>query len=57
VSVHLMKTLLAGEALAEALPDQAQALAAGLNRLRRARMKGRHALRTARQMLALVAQE
>lgn len=57
VSVHLLKTLLAGKALIEALPDCAPVAAAGLNRLLHARMKGRHVLRMARQMLALVAQE
>lgn len=57
VSVHLLKTLLAGRALIEALPESAPLLAAGLNRLLHARMKGRHVLRTARQMLALVEQE
>ena len=57
VSVHLLKTLLAGKALIAALPDQAPLLAASLNRLLRARMKGRNVLRSARQMLALVKQE
>lgn len=57
ISVHLLKTLLAGEALIESLPQCAPTLAAGLNRFLHARMKGRHVLRTARQMLALVEQE
>lgn len=57
VFVHLLKTLLAGKALSEALPHCAPLLAAGLDRLLRARIKGRHALRTARQMLALVNEE
>jgi nitrite reductase/ring-hydroxylating ferredoxin subunit len=57
ISVHLLKTLLAGKALIAALPDRGPLLAAALNRLLHANMKGRHVLRTARQMLALVEQE
>jgi len=57
ISVHLLKTLLAGEALLAALPDKAPLIAAALNRLLDAPMKGRHVLRTARQMRELVAQE
>jgi nitrite reductase/ring-hydroxylating ferredoxin subunit len=57
VSVHLLKTLRAGEALSQALPYCAPLLAAGLNRFLHARIKGRHVLRTARQMLALVDEE
>jgi nitrite reductase/ring-hydroxylating ferredoxin subunit len=57
ISVHLIKTLLAGRALIEALPGEAPLIAAGLNRLLHARIKGRHVLRTARQMLHLVGQE
>jgi nitrite reductase/ring-hydroxylating ferredoxin subunit len=57
ISVHLLKTLLAAKALIAALPDRSALLAASLNRLLRARMKGRHVLRTARQMLALVEEE
>jgi len=57
ISVHLIKTLLAGEALMAALPDKALAIAAALNRFLDAPMKGRHVLRTARQMRDLVAQE
>ena len=57
ISVHLIKTLLAGEALMAALPDKAALIAAGLNRFLAAPMKGRHVLRTARQMRELVAQE
>lgn len=57
VSVHLLKTLLAGEVLSEALPQCAPLLAAGLNRFLHANMKGRHVLRMARQMLALVNEE
>ena len=57
ISVHLIKTLLAGEALMAALPDKAPVIAAALNRFLDAPMKGRHVLRTARQMRDLVAQE
>jgi hypothetical protein len=57
ISVHLAKTLLAGEALMAALPDKALLIAAALNRFLDAPMKGRHVLRTARQMRELVAQE
>jgi nitrite reductase/ring-hydroxylating ferredoxin subunit len=57
ISVHLIKTLLAGEALMTALPDKAPLIAAALNRFLDAPMKGRHVLRTARQMRELVAQE
>ena len=57
ISVHLLKTLLAGEAMMAALPDKAPLIAAALNRFLDAPMKGRHVLRTARQMRELVAQE
>jgi nitrite reductase/ring-hydroxylating ferredoxin subunit len=57
VSVHLLKTLTAGAVLVECVPEAAPLVAAGLNRLLHARMKGRHVLRTARQMLDLVGQE
>jgi hypothetical protein len=57
VSVHLLKTLMAGAGLVEAVPQAAPLLVAGLDRLLHARMKGRHVLRTARQMLDLVARE
>ena len=57
ISVHLTKTLLAGEALMGALLDKAPLIAAALNRFLDAPMKGRHVLRTARQMRDLVAQE
>ncbi|HKX07064.1 MAG TPA: Rieske (2Fe-2S) protein [Stellaceae bacterium] len=57
ISVHLTKTLLAGEALIAVLPDKAPLIAAALNRFLDAPMKGRHVLRTARQMRDLVAQE
>ena len=57
ISVHLIKTLLAGEALMQALPEQTPLLAASLNRFLTAPMKGRHVLRTARQMWELVEEE
>ena len=57
ISVHLTKTLLAGATLMEILPAQAPLLAASLNRFLTAPMKGRHVLRTARQMWDLVDQE
>jgi hypothetical protein len=57
ISVHLLKTLLATSTLMEALPTQAPLLAASLNRFLTAPMKGRHVLRTARQMWDLVEQE
>jgi hypothetical protein len=57
ISVHLVKTLLAGEALIAAMPDKAPLIAAALGRFLDAPMKGRHVLRTARQMRDLVAQE
>jgi len=57
ISVHLTKTLLAGAALIERLPGEAAILAAALNRFLTARMKGRHVLRTARQMRQLVESE
>jgi nitrite reductase/ring-hydroxylating ferredoxin subunit len=56
VSVHLVKTLQAGAALAEALPDRAPAIAAALNRFLASPVK-RHTLRTAIQMRDLVAEE
>ncbi len=57
ISVHLTKTLLAGRTLMALLPDKAPLIAAALNRFLDAPMKGRHVLRTARQMQDLVAQE
>jgi hypothetical protein len=57
ISVHLLKTLRAGAALHASLPGQVPSLPAALNRFLSARMKGRHVLRTARQMRALVEQE
>jgi nitrite reductase/ring-hydroxylating ferredoxin subunit len=57
VSVHLLKTLMASAILVRSVPQAAHLIAAGLNRLLHARMKGRHVLRTARQMQDLVAHE
>jgi len=57
ISVHLTKTLLAGTTLIERLPALAPLLAAALHRFLTARMKGRHVLRTARQMRDLVEHE
>src|SRR5271166_894926 len=57
VSVHLTKTLLAGSNLMSANPALAPTLTAALNRFLHAHMKGRHVLRTARQMRELVEQE
>ncbi|HLY55670.1 MAG TPA: hypothetical protein VKS60_08940, partial [Stellaceae bacterium] len=57
ISVHLLKTLRAGRQLIAVLPEQAPTIAAALDRFLDAPMKGRHALRTARQMRELVEQE
>lgn len=57
VSVHLLKTLNAGLALAKACPGAAPTIFAALNRFLHARFKRRHVLRTARQMRAFVAME
>jgi len=57
ISVHLLKTLMAGGRLMAELPGVAPTIAAALNRFLHAPMKGRHTLRTARQMLELVAEE
>ncbi len=57
ISVHLTKTLLAGIAMMRAHPALTPTLTAALNRLLHAHMKGRHVLRTARQMRELVEQE
>jgi hypothetical protein len=57
ISVHLLKTLLAGGRLMTELPGTAPEIAAALNRFLHAPMKGRHTLRTARQMRELVAEE
>ena len=57
ISVHLTKTLLASSNLISANPALAPTLTAALNRFLHAQMKGRHVLRTARQMRELVEQE
>jgi nitrite reductase/ring-hydroxylating ferredoxin subunit len=57
ISVHLIKTLRAGMALAKFCPAAAPTIHAALNRFLAARFKRRHVLRTARQMRAFVAQE
>lgn len=57
ISVHLTKTLLAGANLMRANPELAPTLAAAINRFLHAHVKGRHVLRTARQMRELVEQE
>ena len=57
LSVHLLKTLTAGDVLAKAVPAAAPTLHAALNRFLNARIKRRHVLRTARQMRAFVALE
>jgi nitrite reductase/ring-hydroxylating ferredoxin subunit len=57
ISVHLTKTLLAGANLMRVNPTLAPTLTAALNRFLHANMKGRHVLRTARQMRELVEQE
>jgi nitrite reductase/ring-hydroxylating ferredoxin subunit len=57
ISVHLTKTLLAGANLMRAQPDLTPTLTAALNRFLHAPIKGRHVLRTARQMRELVEQE
>jgi nitrite reductase/ring-hydroxylating ferredoxin subunit len=57
ISVHLTKTLLAGINLMSADRARAPTLTAALNRFLHAHIKGRHVLRTARQMRELVEQE
>ncbi|HEV2363545.1 MAG TPA: Rieske 2Fe-2S domain-containing protein [Caulobacteraceae bacterium] len=57
MSVHYVKTLLAAEQLAEALPRAAPTLLAAVNRFLFAPKKRRDVLRTARQMRAFVAAE
>jgi len=57
ISVHLTKTLLAGINLMRADPALTPVLTAALNRFLHAPIKGRHVLRTARQMRELVEQE
>jgi hypothetical protein len=56
ISVHLVKTLTAAERLvADGFADP-PLTAAAIDRFFNAPMKGRHVLRTARQMLAVVAE-
>ncbi|HEY7575992.1 MAG TPA: Rieske 2Fe-2S domain-containing protein [Acetobacteraceae bacterium] len=57
ISVHLTKTLLAGINLIQADRTLAPTLTKALDRFLHARIKGRHVLRTARQMRDLVEQE
>ncbi len=57
ISVHLLKTLLAAGRLISVLPAQASVIASAVNRFLHAPMKGRHTLRTARQMRELVREE
>jgi nitrite reductase/ring-hydroxylating ferredoxin subunit len=57
VSVHLTKTLLAGVNLMHTHRALTPTLTAALNRFLCAHIKGRHVLRTARQMRELVEQE
>ena len=57
ISVHLTKTLLASVNLMSTHPALTPTLTAALNRFLHAHMKGRHVLRTARQMRELVQQE
>ena len=54
ISVHLIKTLFAAERLIAHGDAEPEALATAVNRFFRAPIKGRHVIRTARQMLALV---
>jgi len=56
-SVHLVKTLRAAIALAEAFPPTAPIVLAALYRFLHAPIKSRHLLRTARQMREFVAEE
>jgi nitrite reductase/ring-hydroxylating ferredoxin subunit len=57
ISVHLTKTLMASASLMQAHPTLSPLLTAALNRFLHAHIKGRHVLRTARQMRELVEQE
>lgn len=57
ISSHLVKTTLAAEAEAAAVPAAAPDLAAALARFLAAPIKRRHSLRTAKQMIAFVAAE
>lgn len=55
ISVHLIKTLFAAERLIDGGYAEPQPILAALNRFMHAPMKGRHVIRTARQMLAVAA--
>lgn len=57
ISAHLVKTLTAAAQLAASHHNLAPLLAAALKRFLKAEIKERHLRRTARQMLALVAEE
>ncbi len=54
ISVHLIKTLFAAEHLIERGDAEPRAMVTAVNRFFHAPIKGRHVIRTARQMLALV---
>jgi len=56
-SAHLPKTLFAAIELADALPGAAPTILAAANRFLHAPLRGRNALRSAKQMLAFVAEE
>jgi len=56
-SAHLIKTLFAAVELAEAVPAAAPTVLAAANRFLQAPLRGRNPRRTARQMLAFVADE
>lgn len=56
VSVHLVKTLFAAERLVQHEFAEAPLLAAALERYFHSPMKGRHVIRTARQMLAVASE-
>jgi len=56
-SAHLIKTLFAAIELAEAVPAAAPTVLAATNRFLQAPLRGRNPRRTARQMLAFVAEE
>lgn len=57
LSAHRLKTLLAGEALMAAEPEQAALLAAALARYLGGGVKGKHMRRSVRQALEIVARE
>jgi nitrite reductase/ring-hydroxylating ferredoxin subunit len=56
-SVHLLKTVLAAEALVRLVPAAAPTLTAAVNRFLHTPIKPRHILRTARQMREFVGEE